>query len=68
MSLFLLFNTKENILKNVGGNQTVDATVDIFFVMLWKSAATINWLNNILQTILLYAQQKNITHTGLVLE
>ncbi len=45
-----------------------NAIVDLFFVMLWKSAATINWLNNILQTILLYAQQKNITHMGLVLE
>ncbi len=31
MSLFLLFNTKENILKNVG-NQTVDGSHDFFSV------------------------------------
>ncbi len=56
-SFFLLLNTKEAILKNVG-KQTIK--------ILQKSMATVSCLvTNILQNISFYAQQKKETHTGL---
>jgi len=49
MTLFLLLNTKEDVLKNVG---------DQIF-LLWKSMATVNCLiTDILQNIFFCVQQK----------
>jgi len=42
MNFFLLLNTKEDILKNVG-NQKVDVPHSIF-LLLWKSMLSINSL------------------------
>ncbi len=50
MDFFLLLNTKEDILKNVG-NQTVDGSHSMFSI-LWMSMAAVNCLvTNILQNM-----------------
>ncbi len=53
MSLFLLLNTKEDILKNVG-HQTVDGSHDLHSMekILLKSMVIVNYLvTNVLQNI-----------------
>ncbi len=53
-SFFVLLNTKEDIVKNVGNTQLL-VTIDshtIFFPRLWKSMATVNcFVTNILHNI-----------------
>ncbi len=64
MNVFVLPNTKEDILKNVG-NRAVLGHHYLFF-MLWKSTVTQNSLNtNFLQNIFLCVRQNKDTYTGL---
>ncbi len=65
VSLFLMLNIKEDILKNAG-NQTVDGVFPTSIVekeILWKSMGTKNCL--VLQNILFCVQHKKETYTGL---
>ncbi len=63
MTYFLLLNTKEDILKNVGGSHWLPLYGG---EILWKSMATSNCLvNNILQNILFCVQQNKGIHAGL---
>ncbi len=60
-SFFLLLNTEEDILKNVG-NQTVDGS----HWLLYYGVAAVNCLiTNILQNTFFCVQQKKGIHTGL---
>ncbi len=68
MNVFVLLNTKEDILKN--GKQSSSGaplTCIVFVFLLWKSMVSQNSLvTNFLQNIFLCVQNKEI-HTGLEL-
>ncbi len=69
MNVFVLLNTKEDILKNVG-NRAVLGTIDFhsIFSLLWKSMVPQNSLvTNFLQNIFLCVRQNKDIHTGLEL-
>ncbi len=69
MNVFVLLNTKEDILKNVETEQFW-GTIDFhsIFFLLWKSMVPQNSLiTNFLQNIFLCVQQNKDIHTGLEL-
>ncbi len=70
MNVFVLLNTKEDILKNVGTEQfwgTIDFHSILFF-LIWKSMVPQNSLvTNFLQNIFICVQQNKDIHTGLEL-
>ncbi len=65
MNVFVLLNTKEDILKNVGNRAVLDHSI---FFQLWKSMMPLNSLvTNFLQNIFLCVRQNKEIHTGLEL-
>ncbi len=69
MNVFVLLNTKEDILKNVGNSSSGAPLTSIVFCFIqWKSTVPQNSLvTNFLQNIFLRVRQNNEIHTGLEL-
>jgi len=67
MNVFVLLNTKEDILKNEGNSSSgAPLTSIVIFFLLWKSMVAQNSLvTNFLQNIFLRVQQNEDIHTGL---
>jgi len=62
MGFFLLLNKKEDIVKKGTRQLTVALTSTVFFFLLWKSVATVNFLvTDILQNIFFCVKQKKET-------
>ncbi len=69
MNVFVLLNTEEDILKNVG-NRAVLGTIDfhsIFFPTIEVNGAQNSLVTNFLQNIFLCVRQNKDIHTGLEL-
>ncbi len=67
MDVFVLLNTKEDILNNVGSSG-VTLTSIVFFFLIWKSMVPQNSLvTNFLHNIFLCSQQNKYIYTGLEL-
>ncbi len=65
MNVFVLLNTKEDILKNKGKRAILNHSI---FFLLWKSMVPRNSLvTNFLQNIFLRVRQNKDIHTGLEL-
>ncbi len=65
MNVFVLLNTKEDILKNEGKRAILNHSI---FFLLWKSMVPRNSLvTNFLQNIFLRVRQNKDIHTGLEL-